>query len=461
MKRVLHFAFFFVAGFTFMCCDKLIDTDKTENSEDEEISIYFTYNLPTDVGGSMTKATNTEVFDDFYKKIVSAELVAPSYNLILTDTTTSVKYEFTGNWNNHDMITLRTGTYHVVGASTASGENIQERCSFTFDEIIEIKPSASSITLNAKYDCFLLVFSTNDITTISNYNGESETSFFSFKTYKYAFVNDKLYKDGKQSSAYIGGTYNDSIGFKCYTGNLLFEKGRYYVYSSVTGGFMAPKMIEGGTEKVENENTINAVDMGLSVMWGDRCLGAKNTSDMGDYFAWGETYTHYITKEPLVWKDRLGGYSWYTYKYCTASNGSYQITKYTTTDVDNILEEEDDAAHVILGGKWRMPSMAEAEELIDGCLWTNVVIDDVEYVKITSKITGNYILQPLGLISMGDQWDGYSLDYNSSSLSWWVSCLMTTSIARHLDVVPMFGDSPYIGYDHRYLGRLLRPVCEK
>ncbi len=37
--------------------------------------------------------------------------------------------------------------------------------------------------------------------------------------------------------------------------------------------------------------TLEAVDLGLKVIWADRNLGADSPSDFGDYFAWGETDT--------------------------------------------------------------------------------------------------------------------------------------------------------------------------
>ena len=227
-------------------CQELID--KPTPTDEETVSVYFIYNLPTDNGSSMTKATNAEVFDEFYQKIVSAELVAPTYELVLTETTTGGRYEFSGSWKSHDMVTLRTGTYHIVGASIASGDNIQDKCSFVFDETVVITASSSSITLNAIYDCFLLIFSAKDIESISNFNGETSTPLHSFDNYKYAFVNSVLYKEGKQNEAYLLGTNTDGAEFKCYTGSLYFEKGKFYVYNSVTGGFTVPKMEEGEAE---------------------------------------------------------------------------------------------------------------------------------------------------------------------------------------------------------------------
>ncbi|MBQ7253551.1 MAG: fimbrillin family protein [Bacteroidales bacterium] len=98
-----------------------------------------------------------------------------------------------------------------------------------------------------------------------------------------------------------------------------------------------------------------AVDLGLSVKWASCNLGAYKPEDYGDYYAWGET----TTKE---------NYSWETYKWCNGSENS--LTKYNTDisygKVDNktVLEPADDVANVKLGGKWRMPTVSEVNELI-------------------------------------------------------------------------------------------------
>ena len=60
--------------------------------------------------------------------------------------------------------------------------------------------------------------------------------------------------------------------------------------------------------------------------------------------------------------------------------------------VDNklVLEASDDAASVILGGQWRMPTAEERDELLDEkkCHWEYVTVNGVKGARITSKIVG-------------------------------------------------------------------------
>lgn len=120
------------------------------------------------------------------------------------------------------------------------------------------------------------------------------------------------------------------------------------------------------------------VDLGLSVKWATFNVGATSPEDYGDYFAWGETET----------KDK---YSWATYKWCDGT--STNMTKYNTEDGKTILEPADDAAQVHWGGKWRMPSKEEVDELTQQCTWIWTTHNNVNGYKVTGP-NGNSIFLP-------------------------------------------------------------------
>lgn len=134
-----------------------------------------------------------------------------------------------------------------------------------------------------------------------------------------------------------------------------------------------------------------SVDLGLSVYWAacNLCEGGfvSSPEQFGDYYAWGET----APKETYYWTN----YKW--------SEGAWNtLTKYNvlssqgTVDNKTVLESEDDAAHVKLGGKWRMPTLAEWEELVANCNWEWTTRNGVAGGLITSKITGDSIFLPAG-----------------------------------------------------------------
>ena len=128
----------------------------------------------------------------------------------------------------------------------------------------------------------------------------------------------------------------------------------------------------GGNANKKTDNTADtapaakasadAVDLGLSVKWATVNLGAKDASDPGNFYAWGETATK---KE----------YSGNTYKF----KDGYKVKKYSTEDGDAssgkadkliVLQPEDDAATAVLGKGWRMPTRAEAMELFTKCTFS-------------------------------------------------------------------------------------------
>ena len=150
------------------------------------------------------------------------------------------------------------------------------------------------------------------------------------------------------------------------------------------------------------------VDLGLSVKWATFNVGATSPEDYGDYFAWGETET----KET---------YSWATYKWCDGT--STNMTKYNTEDRKTILEPADDVAQVHWGGKWRMPTKEEIEELIDNCTWSESIQNGVKGYVVTSKHTGNSIFFP---------YSGYFNHDNSATLQGEKTLFYTWS-AEHSD----------------------------
>ena len=133
-----------------------------------------------------------------------------------------------------------------------------------------------------------------------------------------------------------------------------------------------------------------AVDLGLSVKWASFNLGATSPEDYGDYYAWGETAT----------KDR---YDWETYTWCMGTNQT--LTKYCDnasygyngfTDGKADLDPEDDAACVILGDKWRMPTKAEQDELRK-CTWIWTSVNGVSGYEVIGPSRNSIFLPAAGL----------------------------------------------------------------
>ena len=191
------------------------------------------------------------------------------------------------------------------------------------------------------------------------------------------------------------------------------------------------------------------VDLGLSVKWATCNIGARRPEDFGDYFAWGET-------------DKKSDYGYNSYKYF--HNGDYEsLTKYNSERkygykgfVDNktTLEPSDDAAVKQWGGRWRMPTKAEMNELLDNCRLSMTKQNGVYGYRLTSKINGKSIFLPAA---------GY-YDYSGCKKSGREGFYLTSSVGNIYCACIMLptveNDRLFIySYGSRQEGCSVRPVC--
>ena len=103
----------------------------------------------------------------------------------------------------------------------------------------------------------------------------------------------------------------------------------------------------------------NCVDLGLpsGLLWAKSNMGTTVPTEIGDYYAWGETSTkkkYYSTN----------------YKHYTGSD--LDLKKYNEKDRKTVLELEDDAANANLGVGYRIPTQEDWQELLDNCKWEAV-----------------------------------------------------------------------------------------
>ncbi len=130
-----------------------------------------------------------------------------------------------------------------------------------------------------------------------------------------------------------------------------------------------------GCEKGENgdSGTIAGyewVDLGLpsGLKWATCNVGAATPEDYGNYYAWGETTTKssYTDENSVTDGQQISDFS---------GNSTY------------------DAARANWGGSWRVPTIAEMEELENKCTWTWTSQSGVNCCKVTGP-NGNSIFLP-------------------------------------------------------------------
>ena len=96
-------------------------------------------------------------------------------------------------------------------------------------------------------------------------------------------------------------------------------------------------------------------DLGLSVIWADKNVGATKREDVGGYYAWGVTDA-YSASVPYKWFNADGSKA---NKY--VSQNSHSVSG--TADGLTVLEAADDVASKTMGSEWRMPTKKEIDDL--------------------------------------------------------------------------------------------------
>ena len=157
---------------------------------------------------------------------------------------------------------------------------------------------------------------------------------------------------------------------------------------------------------IDPYNGYEYADLGLSVKWATCNVGASSPEEYGLYFAWGET-------------------TGYTGDQVTSGVRVFDKVNYTALAISTDLTLEQDAAHVNLGGNWRMPTKAEWQEFLDNCnvVWTKDYNGTgVAGHVFTSKVNGNSVFFP----AAGDCYDSSVGNVGSVGRYWSASWISST-----------------------------------
>ncbi len=209
-------------------------------------------------------------------------------------------------------------------------------------------------------------------------------------------------------------------------------------YKSVHKVYVGETKTQPGTAKPINTQT-DRVDLGLpsGILWATCNIGASSSSEIGDYFAWGE-------------KESKDAYGWETYELCRGSYNS--IFKYTEDDGKSVLEPQDDVAKSELGGEWRIPTKEDMEELVEECEWKW----SSQNGQLGWKVIGpnnNYIFLPAS---------GAASSYRISGVNelgrYWTSTRDKSNYSAYNLRFKDGTDTIVVVDDTRFYGRTIRPV---
>ena len=171
-----------------------------------------------------------------------------------------------------------------------------------------------------------------------------------------------------RSRLHSDGTVKDAVTLKYY--QFWFEK------SGNGGG-------NGGQDSddyLAKPDSLEAVDLGLSVLWANCNIGANQPRDYGARLAWGDPIGKLCSGQGIGWNGN--GYTWSTDNY----GGNNPPADIAETALDVVTAN--------WGDGWHIPSYSEAKELCDQCQWKLRTWGDIKWYEVIGP-NGNSIIMPL------------------------------------------------------------------
>lgn len=169
------------------------------------------------------------------------------------------------------------------------------------------------------------------------------------------------------------------------------------------------------------------VDLGLSVKWATRNIGAKAYYEYGKYFTWGDINSIKYDE------------------YCkTFGKEIYDISG----------DKKYDAALSQWGGQWRLPTKTEFEELIEKCTIKEEVVGKYNGCLVTGP-NGNSIFLPLAGLSQNAEFDDKAVGEVGR---YWTATSNDKECAYYLDIE--YGNVLHVYSVARFYGYSIRPVYD-
>ena len=168
------------------------------------------------------------------------------------------------------------------------------------------------------------------------------------------------------------------------------------------------------TKSLDCFNGYNYVDLGLpsGTLWATSVI--KNKLGEPLYFQWGDTEgwtAEQVQNGEKAFARDGSDYKWNDGEFtCDCSS----LTKYNATDGKTVLDLEDDAAHIHMGGDWHMPTKEQIKELKANTTSTWTTKNGVNGILFTSNVNGNSVFVP----AFGSVYDGDVYDVGSGGYVW-------------------------------------------
>lgn len=242
------------------------------------------------------------------------------------------------------------------------------------------------------------------------------------------FAADSTQKCPSGDALRTGNRYDVSVN------NLTLKTTYYYkAYVTVRGLTVSSQTVYTFSTK---DYTPYAIDLGLSVMWADKNVGAWSKSTAGAYYAWGE----------ISQKDH------YSDETFTGAG----------INVASIGGTESDISTLRFGDGWRLPTPDEVKELFTKCTWKWTTSGGVKGYEITGDNENTIFIPASGFKLREDVEDYNEIGYywtsergeGSSGLGQVIDMYFREGMKADEDKLPLHTCNPS-------LGLCIRPVYTK
>ena len=207
-----------------------------------------------------------------------------------------------------------------------------------------------------------------------------------------------------------------------------------------------------------SNNGFDFVDLGLpsGTLWATKNIGADIPTDFGLYFQWGDTKGYTVGQIGLGDGQKKFSSDWSDYKWLrndAFTNYRNAFVKYKNSGmVLDILDLEDDAANVNMGGSWHIPTPSQIQELIDNTTSDWVKMDNVNGRLFTSKKNGKSIFIP----AAGLAWDGSVANSGYYGNVW--SSMLSSGNVDYGQYLSFYSGDASLSINDRYYGLSVRGV---
>ena len=199
------------------------------------------------------------------------------------------------------------------------------------------------------------------------------------------------------------------------------------------------------------ENGFEYVDLGLpsKTMWATCNVGATKPEDQGLLFQFGRVDGYKYGDENHQFRTNEQN------KKDTRNDYIPKTTSCKKYNICDILDLDDDAAHVNMGGKWKMPTNNQLNELLNN---TTYEVVGVQGMMFTSKINNKQLFIPF---MQGSWCDGNWHTWSSGCAIVWSSQVAAPFANFTVDLVCYCHGYALVGKNLRSYAFSVRGVFKK